>query len=86
MRSVVNRHRRLIAALVVLAVASAVGIAFGYLAGIAVALGAITILLFVVGIPMGSDPDYASTKSMRRRMGVESGKERARDEETCLRL
>jgi hypothetical protein len=68
----VKPHRRLIAALAVLAVAIVVGIAYGYLAGIALALGAITILLFVVGIPMGSDPDYASPGSMRRRMGLEN--------------
>jgi hypothetical protein len=50
-------HRRLIAALVVLAAAIAVGIAFGYLAGIAVALGAATILLLALGTSAGIEVD-----------------------------
>jgi predicted RND superfamily exporter protein len=70
---VVKRHRRLIAAVVVLAVAIVVGIAYGYLAGIAVALGAITILIFIVGIPMGFNTDLGidSTRYFRKRMGAE---------------
>ena len=67
------RHRRLIAAMVVLAVAIAVGIAFGYLAGIALSLGAITILLFVVGTSELTDPDLGidSGRYFRRRMGAD---------------
>lgn len=69
-----KRHRRLIAALVVLAAAIAVGIAYGYLAGIAVALGAITILAFIVGTSEVTDPDLSvdSATYFRKRMGAEN--------------
>jgi uncharacterized protein (DUF58 family) len=67
------RHRRPIAALVVLGVAIAVGIAFGYLAGIALALGAITIVLFIVGTSELTDPNLGidSGRYFRRRMGAD---------------
>jgi hypothetical protein len=60
------RHRRLIAALVVLAASIAFGVAFGYLAGIAVALGAATILLLTLGPSAAIDVD--------RRMGENLGR------------
>jgi hypothetical protein len=68
------RNRRLIAALVVLAVAIAVGIAYGYLAGIALALGAITILLFIVGTSEVTDSDLSidSATYFRKRMGADN--------------
>jgi hypothetical protein len=70
---VVKRHRRLIATLVLVAVAIAVGIAYGYFAGIAVALGAITILAFIVGTSEVTDPDLSvdSAAYFRKRMGAE---------------
>lgn len=69
----VGRHRRLIAALVVLVVAIAVGIAFGYLAGIAVVLVGITIVLLVVGTSEGLDASLAldTKKYYRERMGAD---------------
>jgi ribose/xylose/arabinose/galactoside ABC-type transport system permease subunit len=67
------RHRRLIAALVVLAAALAVGIAFGYLAGIAVALGAATILLLTLGTSAGIVVDQRIGENLGRgRWGSEN--------------
>jgi hypothetical protein len=67
-------HRRLIAAVIVLAAAIGVGIAYGYLAGIAVALGAITIVAFIVGTSEVTDPDLSvdSATYFRKRMGLEN--------------
>jgi hypothetical protein len=66
-------HRRLIAALVVLAAAIAVGIAFGYLAGIAVALGATTILLLALGPSAGIKVDQQFGENWwRERWGSEN--------------
>ena len=60
------RDRRLIAALVVLAAAIAVGIAFGYLAGIAVALGAATVLLLTLGTSAGIELDQRAGENWGR--------------------
>jgi hypothetical protein len=66
-------HRRLIAALVVLAAAIVVGIAFGYLAGIAVALGAATILLLTFGTSAGLELDRRFGENLGRgRWGSEN--------------
>jgi len=69
----VMRNRRLIAAVVVLAVAIVVGIAYGYLAGIAVALVGVTIVLLIVGTSEALDTDLAvdSSQYFRKKMGAE---------------
>jgi hypothetical protein len=66
MRSSFRSRRRLIAALAVLVVAVVVGIAYGYLAGIAVALVAITILLLVVGSAAGMDAEIGMGENWGR--------------------
>jgi thiamine transporter ThiT len=69
--------RRLIVVGVVLGLATVVGILFGYLAGVAVALAAVTIPLLVFGLRFGFEDEVKKGEEWgRKRFGPDEDRKR----------